>query len=182
MLGGGNVGYCSRNKCNIATTKHTFHGPNGLVRGRDSLIYVPNTVSSGIIDVFSLDEHHILKLVDTIEVPYPVDNLSVDNNGDIFAASFPQVYKWVESSKDPFNVNVPSAIVRIRKAGMQGKKGKGRKGVLLQGELGDWDVETILEDDGSVVGGASIAVHDVETGRIFTGGAVAPFISICETR
>ena len=152
------------------------------MRGRDSLIYVPNTVTPGIIEVFSLDEHHILKLLDIITVPYPVDNLSVDKNGDIFAASFPQVYKWTKSSMDPFNVKVPSAVVRIRKVGMQGKKGKGREGVVLHGELGDWEIETILEDDGTVVGGATTAVHDVETGRIFTGGAVAPFISICETR
>jgi arylesterase/paraoxonase len=139
-------------------------------------------VTPGNIEVFSLDEYHKLTLHDTIKVPYPVDNLSVDNNGDIIAASFPQVFKWMESSKSPFEVKVPSAILRIRKAGMQGKKGKGREGVVLHGELGDWEVETILEDDGSVVGGASIAVHDTETGRIFTGGAVAPFISICETR
>jgi arylesterase/paraoxonase len=152
------------------------------VRGRDGLIYVPNTVTPGIIEVFSLDEHHMLTLLDTIEVPYPVDNLSVDKNGDIFAASFPQVYKWAQSSKDPFNVKVPSAVVRIRKGEMKGKNGKGREGVVLHGEAGDWEVEVILEDDGSVVGGASIAVHDAETGRIFTGGAVAPFISICETR
>jgi arylesterase/paraoxonase len=143
---------------------------------------VPNTVTSGIIEVFSLDEKHMLTLLDTIDVPYPVDNLSVDKKGDIYAASLPQVYKWAESSKDPFKVKVPSAIVTIKKSGMDGKKSKGREGVILHGELGDWDVETVLEDDGSVVGGASIAVHDAQTGRIFTGGAIAPFISICETR
>lgn len=124
----------------------------------------------------------MLTLLDTIKVPYPVDNLSVDKNGDIYAASFPQVYKWIESSKDPFNVIVPSAVVRIRKVGMHGKKGKGREGVVLHGEVGEWDVEVVLEDNGSVVGGATIAVHDAETGRVFTGGAVAPFISICETQ
>lgn len=130
---------------------------------------MPNTVTPGNIEVFSLKEYHKLSFLDTISVPYPVDNLSVDKNGDIFAASFPQVYKWIESSKTPFDVNVPTAVLRIRKADMEGKKGK-------------WEVETILEDDGAVVGGASIAIHDTETGRIFTGGAVAPFISICETR
>ena len=124
----------------------------------------------------------MLTLLDTIKVPYPVDNLSVDKNGDIYAASFPRTYKWVESSKDPFKVKVPSAIVRIRKSGVEKRKGKGREGVILHGEVGDWDIETILEDDGSVVGGASIAVHDAEQGRIFMGGPVAPFISICETK
>ena len=91
------------------------------------------------------------------------------------------MYNWVKSSKDPLNVKVPSAVVRIRKIGMRGKKGKAREGVVLHGEAGEWDVETILEDDGSVVGGATIAVHDVETGRIFTGGGVTPFIISCET-
>ena len=122
----------------------------------------------------------MLTQLDTIKVPYPVDNLSVDKIGDIYAASFPQVYKWGESSNDPFNVKVPSAVVRIRRMGS--RKIKGRERVMLHGERRDWDVETILEDDGSAVGGVSIAVHDAETGRIFTGGAVAPFISICETK
>lgn len=79
-------------------------------------------------------------------------------------------------------MKVPSAIVRIKNLGMGSKKGKKREGMPLSNTVGKWDVETILEDDGSVVGGASIAVHDAKTGRIFTGGAVAPFISICERR
>lgn len=124
----------------------------------------------------------MLTLLDTIRVPYPVDNLSVDKNGDIYAAAFPQIYKWTERASNPFDVKVPTAVIRIKKVGMEGKRGKGREGVVLHGELGDWEVETVLEDDGSVVGGATIAVHDAETGRIFMGDAVAPFISVCETR
>ena len=131
-------------------------------------------MTEGIIEVFTLDEHHVLILLDTIEVPYPVDNLSVDRNGDIYAAAFPQLYKLSESASDPFNIKAPSAVIRIR-------KGKGREGVVLHGELGDLEVETVLEDDGTVVGGATIAVHDAETGRIFTGGVVVPFINVCET-
>lgn len=57
------------------------------------------------------------------------------------------------------------------KVGVSGKKGKGRNGVVLYGELGDWEVETVLEDDGSVVCGGTTAVHDAETRRIFIGGA-----------
>jgi len=121
----------------------------------------------------------MLTLLDTIKVPYPVDNLSVDKNGDIYAASFPQVYKWGQSSKDPFRVRVPSAVFRIRKTGKDARKET--DGTILNSEVGEWDVDVVLEDDGSVVCGASIAVHDIETGRIFTGGAVTPFISICET-
>ena len=39
----------------------------------------------------------------------------------------------------------------------------------------------IMEDDGDVLSAFSIAVHDVETGKIFLGGPLTPFITICET-
>jgi hypothetical protein len=65
---------------------------------------------------------------------------------------------------------------------MEGKKRKGREGVVMHGETGEWEVETVLEDDGTVVSGATVAVHDVETGRLFMGGVLTPFISVCETR
>jgi hypothetical protein len=88
----------------------------------------------------------------------------------------PQVYKWTESSKRPFDVKVPAAVFRVRKVGRKVKRGS-----VSGGEVG-WEVEKIVEDDGTTLPGATIAVHDAATGRIFLGGAVAPFITICETR
>lgn len=181
FLSGGNVVYCNRHNCNIATPSSRFQFPNGLAVGRDGLVYVPNTISPRI-DVFSLTENHLLNPVTTISAPFPIDNLSVDKNGDIYAASFPKLHMMIKHQAKPFELTSPSTVVRIRRAG-KGYEGKGRQGHLgMEGEKGEYLVEEVLEDDGAIVNGATIAVHDVETGRIFIGGASAPWITVCETR
>jgi len=149
--------------------------PNGLLRGLDGLIYVPSTLNSEV-RVFSLNEHHTLDQVDSFKIPYPIDNLSVDKNGDIFAATFPMVYKWEESSKDPFNTEVPSSIFKISGAG------KGRAAGSKKAAKKEYVVEKVMEDTGSILPGSTITIHDVETGRYFLGGAVSPYITICEPR
>ena len=67
-------------------------------------------------------------------------------------------------------------IERVKKTG----QGSGRKS-LFSHDL-DYVVEKVMEDDGSVLPGSTIAVHDVETGRYFLGGAMSPFITICESK
>ncbi|RDL32038.1 uncharacterized protein BP5553_09440 [Venustampulla echinocandica] len=179
FTGGGNVGYCDRNRCNIAYSSG-FNFANGLVRGRDGLIYVPSTVGRDI-QVFSLSQDHLLQKVHTIKGILPTDNLAVDGKGDIYAASFPKGYIWTQGTKDPFGVHPPSAVLKINRAG-KGYTGKSRK-VAAEASLdGDFVVEKVFEDDGSVLPGATVAVHDSQTGRFFLGGVMAPYIAICETK
>jgi arylesterase/paraoxonase len=109
-----------------------------------------------------------------------MDNLSVDKNGDIYAASFPQLHMMMKHQKAPFEILSPSTVLRIKRDG-KGYEKEGRQGHLGE-EKTEYLVEEVLEDDGSVVNGATVAVHDAETGRIFIGGASAPWITICETR
>jgi arylesterase / paraoxonase len=149
--------------------------PNGLVRGRDGLIYVPSTLD-GTIRVFNLSENHHLLKVNEIKVPLPVDNLSVDNKGDIYAAAFPKVYMWGESSKDPFNVNPPTAVFRIRKS-VQENESERKSHLEMNAE---YIVEKVVEDDGSVLPGSTTVVHDAETRRIFLSGIMSPYMAICE--
>jgi len=176
LIGGGSVGYCNRNSCNIAYSSG-FKFPNGLVKGRDGLIYVPNSLLP-VIEVFSLSEDHLLHKVNSIKVPYPIDNMSVNENGDIYAAGLPQIYKLGESTKKPFEVNPPTGVFRIRRAG-KGYEGIGRKGNLETHDA-EYVVETVLEDNGSILPGSTVAVHDAQTGRFFLGGVHSPFIAMCE--
>jgi arylesterase / paraoxonase len=159
-----------------------FALPNGLARDQDGLIYVPSTLT-GEIRVYTLNEHHTLDQVSSIQNPLPIDNIAVDRDGDLYCASIPKIYIWGESSKRPFEVDPPSTVFRIRKAGKGGKKG-GKRGTGGAGEIGEegWEIRKIMEDDSGTLPGATIAVHDVETGRVFLGGAMSPFITICETR
>jgi arylesterase/paraoxonase len=152
--------------------------PNGLVRAQDGIIYVPST-TGGTIDIFSIDQDHTFRKLDTLRT-LPIDNLSIDRNGDIYAAALPQVWKWVRSSKMPFDINPGSTVLRIRRDEKL-YNGK-RKHSHHEGYDGKYLIETVMEDDGTVLPGATTAVHDAETGTIFLGGAVAPYITICQTR
>lgn len=174
FIGGGTVGYCNDSTCNIGYGGLKL--PNGLVYGRDGFIYVPSALD-GIVQVFNLSENHLLVKVNEFKVPLPVDNLSVDKKGDIYAAGFPKVYLWTESSKDPFRVTPPSAVFRIRKSGQE-IAGENNPQLETNTEYG---VEKVMEDDGSLLPGSTTVVHDAETGRIFLSGIMSPYIAICET-
>ncbi|KAF7874879.1 hypothetical protein EAF04_002053 [Stromatinia cepivora] len=182
LLGGGSIGYCDShvNHCS-ATYSNGLNGPNGLVTGRDGLIYVPNTLLHEI-QIFSLTGEKTLLKLDTLQTPYPVDNMSVDENGDIIAASIPQIYKWAQSLNDQ-SVQIPTAAVRIRRKGVDFdrmiREGL-REGKGLGKSTDGYVVETVVEDDGTILSAATAAVHDVRTGKLYLGGVTTPFIMICE--
>lgn len=94
-----------------------------------------------------------LKLVDKITIPHPIDNLSVDSNGDIFVASFPILHLYLKSTKAPFDIFPPAAGWRIRR-----------------GADGTHRLDKVLEGDGSFLPSSTIVVHDPLTGRMFFGG------------
>lgn len=96
----------------------------------------------------------------------------------MLAAGFPQIYKMIEGSKDPYNTKTPSGVYVL-----QQKKRSGLA-AFTSDEWHDEDimVTKIMEDDGSILSGFSSAVHDVETGKIFLGGPLTPFITMCETQ
>jgi arylesterase/paraoxonase len=102
----------------------------------------------------------------------------VDSNGDIFGAAFPQAYKWMESSKDPFNINPPSTVVKISRTG-KSYQGKGRDANVESRNDNDYVVEKAFEDDSGVLPGSTVVVHDAKTGSFFLGGSVSPYITIC---
>lgn len=178
MLGSGSVGYCDRNRCNIAKAfgSEVSH-PNGLIY-HDGLVYVAATVRGGIrVLKFSEQQPPSLEEVDVIKVPFPIDNLSIDKNGDIFAATFPKLHIMMKSFDDPYSVKPPSAVFKIIKPSKsikyQGKESTGSDG---------YQIVKVMEDDGNILGGSTVAVHDTESGRIFLGGVASPQIAICETR
>lgn len=144
--------------------------------GKDGLIYVPST-SGGYIDMFLLGQDHTLTKIGTIKT-LPIDNMSVDRDGTIYAAAFPRVHEWIRSSKAPFDHNPSSTILKISRRGDQGTD----KEAALTSSNGSLVLETAIEDDGSELPGSTVAVHDAETGRLFVGGVMSPWITICEKK
>jgi len=85
-------------------------------------------------------------------VPYSIDNISQDANGDIFAAAFPRALQTL------LGMEAQSAVIRIRK-----------------NADGTYSWEKVLEDrDREVLAFQTTAVHDAKTGRLFLGGKFRP--------
>lgn len=103
-----------------------------------------------------------LRRLKVLQVGYPLDNLSLDKRtGDIYGAAFTNVLTTVKSFENPLVLNPPSGVLRIRKLG----------------EGLEYEITKVLEDDGSVLPGSTVAVHDGgEKERFFMGGR---FIVLC---
>jgi hypothetical protein len=150
------------NRAIKAIPKAKLKFPNGIARGADGLFYVPSVVD-GKIRVLALGgQGEKMRLVDTISVGMPLDNLSPDANGDIYAPGFPNLYQSVKGFGDPANEIAPVTIWRIRKV-----IEKDAEGV----EKVDYQVAKILEDkDSKVLSGSTTVRHDAKTGRLFISG------------
>lgn len=157
VLNTGNVAFCPLGgsaPCEIVSTGHGY--PNGLIHNRlDQRIYLPSSAAGGI-KVFNRDTDGSFDLVDEIELPYAIDNLSEDQNGDLWAAVIPRGVDFMKHTRDPFGLSPPSAVFRIR---------RGNSGVS------GIEVEKVLEDrDGEALPGTTTVVHDARTGRLFLAG------------
>lgn len=160
ILKDGEVGYCNEGGCRQVEGGIGF--PNGLSFGADGLLYVPSSFS-GDVRVYRPQPNGGLEKVDTIPLPYPLDNLSLDADGDLWVPGLPDFARTLASFDDPLGQTAPATIFRIKKSG------------------DSYHVDKVLEDaEGGILPAATSVVHDVKTGRIFVSGVVSPFISVCE--
>ena len=170
----GNVGFCSASgECKSVAGGYAF--PNGLAFGADGLLYVPSTAGGNVVVYEPGKISGALTKVDTVKITYPLDNLNLDANGDLWVPGLPKLHQTLATFNDPMGAaDPPSTIFRIRK----------RRALPGPGDdEGGYEVEKVLEDsEGAVLPGATVAVHDVKTGRLFVGGVVSPFISVCERK
>ncbi|KAK4545609.1 hypothetical protein LTR36_002561 [Oleoguttula mirabilis] len=166
LRGTGDVSYCTSAKgCHTVATGLKF--PNGLIRDpRDGYVYVPSS-ADGSITVFRPLPDYSLEKVDVIETGYPIDNLSQDSIGDIWAAAIPKAWPMLKAYNNPLGPTPPSTILRVRR----------------RADGSGWDWEKVLEDaEGEVLPATTTAIHDAQTGRIFLSGVFSPFISVCEKK
>lgn len=69
----------------------------------------------------------------------PIDNLSSDSEGSVYAAGFPDVMKLVKGFKDP-DKGIPSTVFKISQiadGSVEKEEGKGNV---------EWEVEKLVED------------------------------------
>ncbi|CZS92048.1 related to serum paraoxonase/arylesterase [Rhynchosporium agropyri] len=167
LFGGGSVTYCILSgSCNLAAT-HGFKFANGIT-GLFSTSSKNKTQNQPNGTLFRGKDIHL---------GMPVDNLSIDSAGDIFAACFPDVLALVANMDGPVvepRREIGSTVFRIRR--ISDGMGEGEEEGTIRHV-----VEKVLEDlEGKVLPGATTAVHDVKTGSIWLGGVISPFITVCE--
>lgn len=129
---------------------------------------------TGRIGVYSLSSTGLTK-VDEIEIGMPLDNLSVDANGDIFAVAFPDMFKLIKAVNSAAETKVPGTVWRIRRVVSE-------RGKVKASGTGNYHVWKVLEDgEGSVMAtGTTVAVHDAKTGRIFLGSVFGEHLTVCD--
>ncbi|TKY84929.1 hypothetical protein EX895_006009 [Sporisorium graminicola] len=162
------VGFCDKSGCKIAAPgPYTY--PNGVVRSSKypNRFYVPTTADPNI-RVFELQADNTLSLIDVIHIGYPTDNLTVDEEDNIYAACFPNVPKLLAKFKDPYNKHSPTTVLKISKN--QGHdKFFGKK----------WNVEKIFEDEGTGMSGATTAMWDQANKLLWLSG-VSSISAVCK--
>ncbi|KXN90880.1 Serum paraoxonase/arylesterase 2 [Leucoagaricus sp. SymC.cos] len=148
--------------CNIKTgCKYAIQNMisnNGIARALNGTLYVAATWP-GTISVLEEQSDNTLVITDYIKTEYPMDNLSIDSEGHVWAAAFPKVLKIVgDHFKDP-KVACPSTVLRLSvNTGPNAFYGDKYK------------IEKAFEDDGHVASGSTSAIYDVQRKKLFIHG------------
>ena len=163
MLGGGDVAFCSyTGDCKVVASGLSY--PNGLMLHSNGLLYVPSAAAGGV-HVYQPQDDGSLEEMAKIEAFWAIDNLSEDNNGDIFAAVISKGKETLAYVKDPSRAVPASGVLRIRVTGS------------------GYETDIVLEDrDGEALPATTTVVHDVVTGRLYLSGASSPFVTVCNPR
>ncbi|KAJ5718510.1 calcium-dependent phosphotriesterase [Penicillium malachiteum] len=171
FTGGGSVAYCrsDSSECRIAT-REGCNLANGIVNLGQGLFAVSQT-GRGVVATYEVDEKSAI-LVNEVEVQVPLDNLSPDENGDVFLAAFPDAIALFKAAKEPYGVPAPATAYMIPRQALQAREKETDEG---------FPPIKILEDrDGKHLPTTTVVAHDAKTKRLFLAGVLSPFITICE--
>lgn len=114
---------------------------------------MPESAQGGIT-VLRPGPDNSLEVIDKIHLPYTIDNLSEDQDGNLWAAIIPRGIEIMKQPNDPHHYFPSSSVFKL-------SRDKGGKFIT----------DKILEDsEGSVMPGTTTVVHDARTGRLFLGG------------
>ncbi|KAF9462475.1 hypothetical protein BDZ94DRAFT_1261459 [Collybia nuda] len=142
-------------------------GNNGITKGKNDTFYVANA-RAGQLRVMEVQADNTLVLTDVISTDRPIDNVSVDEDGVVWAAGFPKTFAMLEYMR---NLAIPPPSSALKFAINTGP-------AAFYGEK--FKVEKAFEDDGALVPGATTVVHDSLRGLLFFHGICAPWLTVCQ--
>ncbi|KAJ7680215.1 hypothetical protein DFH06DRAFT_1403430 [Mycena polygramma] len=166
-LGPGSVGYCDINSgCKFAVPR--IHGANGIVRSpNNDTFFVASSIMGGITVLERQNDNALLK-THTIPTDRPLDNLSIDEDGVVWAAGIPSALSTVKHIGNPAALVAPSSAHSIAR-----NTGPGS----FYGEK--FKVTKVFEDDGSLASGTTSVVHDARRNLLFLHGIVSSHLTVC---
>ncbi|KAJ6499411.1 hypothetical protein C8R45DRAFT_114763 [Mycena sanguinolenta] len=162
----GSVGYCDVDSgCKYVA--RNLHAANGIVRATNNdTFYVANSLAGGVTVLQRQSDNALLK-THTIATDRGLDNLSMDTDGVIWAAGFPDTFALVRHIADPSKLSPTSAHSIAMNTGPGSFYGEKFK------------VTKVFEDDGTLACGTTTVVHDVERKRLFLHGLASPHLTVC---
>jgi hypothetical protein len=161
----GSVGYCHVDEgCKFAAPK--IPEANGIASVNDTF-YVASSVQ-GTVTALERQNDNSLVLTDVIPTDMVLDNLSIDEDGMIWAAGIPDFFKFLTHMDNP-SVLAPSSALRVSL-----NTGEG----VFYGHK--YKVEKVFEDHGDIASGSTSAVHDSKRGWLFLHGWSSPHLVVCQ--
>jgi len=145
-----------------------MNGNNGIARASNGTFYVANCLAGGL-NVLEQQSDNTLVLTDYIKTDRGMDNLSVDAEGHVWAAAFPNILELVnEHFADPSVLAPASALCFSINTGPNAFYGEKYK------------VDKVFEDDGNVASGITSVAYDTQRKRLFLHGICASHLTICK--
>lgn len=172
LVGGGSVSYCNSDsgQCQIVT-RENCNMANGIVNIGNGHFLVSQS-GTGVVVAYQLQGEKMIQ-AGVLDLEVPLDNLSLDPEGNIFVAAFPNVrYLW-EAMRNPYTFSSPAAAFKISPQALRAER---------QGD-NEFPVLKLVEDrDGKKLPTTTVVVHDAKTNRLFLAGVTSPFIGVCMMR
>jgi len=155
--GYGSVGYCDV-KLGCKYVARNLVAANGIVRATNNdTFYVANS-ATGDITVLERQSDNALLKTHTIPTDRGLDNLSMDTDGVVWAAGFPNLIAMGAHIADPSKLSPTSAHSIAMNTGPGSFYGEKFK------------VTKAFEDDGTLASGTTSVVHDAKRKRLYLNG------------
>ena len=104
--------------------------------------------------------------MDQISLGIPGDNISIDKEGNIIVATFPEPLKLIKMGDNPYDNLAPAGILSVRGDSSSG-----------------YEIVKLVEDrDASTLPCSTAAVHDVKSDSLFMSGIFSKFVGVCKRR
>jgi len=162
-----NVGYChAQTGC-----KNAFGGllgTSGITMDKEGKVYVSSTIS-GNVQVLERQSDDKLVVTDVIKLDRPVESLTIDKEGAIWAAGLPNARHLFSTHMDKPSTLSPSSAIRLSL-----NKGQSQ----FYGEK--YVIDKVFEDDGQVASGTTTVVYDTKRKKLYLHGISAPHLTVCD--